>query len=226
MKLIPKFATLLALLLSVSACGSTTVLLANFNSEPVGSPPAANQPTGSVTIQNGDGSVTVAQSPQPGSNWARISHNGSAVGTPETVLRARFDQPRGAGHYSMICALFMPSRTGVATVQFESIFGDISSSPAFLHLDFMPENNVRINDDPNSRFGSFPRDKSFTVSVIIDSSVSPAKATISLNGNGASGETSLDLPSITNQFGAVRVWMGAQHTGTFFVDDILVTRRN
>lgn len=45
-------------------------------------------------------------------------------------------------------------------------------------------------------------------------------------GGSASGQKDVNLPSIANQFGGVRFWMGFQHTGTFFVDEILVTKRN
>ena len=229
MKDILRMAALAVALISLAACGTTTVLHATFDTEPVGGPPAATQPIGTVTTANGAGSVTVAGSPVPGeqSHWARIRHPNQPA--PETVLRAQFDAPHGPGKYGLLCVLFIPSGTGVATVQFENFGGSIGSAADFMHLDFMPENNVRINDDPNPshRFGTFTRDKSFVLSVQIDSTVNPPKATVTLLGAGASGSADVpNLPAIANQFGAVRVWMGFQFTGTFFVDDILVTRRN
>ena len=228
MKIILKMAALLALLLSLVACSSTTVLLANFNTEPVNSPPAANQPTGTVELSDGAGSVRVVASPDPAvtNNLVRIAHPTQPA--PETVLRARFDSFHGTGRYGFLASVFIPSNTGAVTLDLESFNGSIASAAQFLHLDFMPENNVRINDNNADRFGTFPRDRTFVVSISVDTTVSPFKATITLLGAGgaASGSKDVTLPAIANQFGAVRFWMGFQRTGAFFVDDIIVTRRS
>ena len=123
--------------------------------------------------------------------------------------------------------MFIPSGTGVVTLQLEPIGGGINTFTNFIHIDFMPENNVRVNDDESTRFGSFPRDASFVVSMLVDSTVAPPTARISLLGGGsASGQKDVTLPAIANQFGGVRAWMGFQHKGTFFIDEILVTKQN
>jgi len=225
MKAILTISALMAALVSLASCQSTTVLLANFNTEAVGAPPAANQPTGTVAFSDGAGSVRVAASPTgSGTNWVRISHPTQPA--PETVLRAQFDSFHGAGKYGLLAAVFIPSGTGAVTLQLESFNGSVASAIEFLHLDFMPDNNVRINDNNADRFGTFPRNQSFVVSIQVDNSVSPATATIGLLGAGASGSKDVTLPAVANQFGAVRFWMGFQWTGSFFVDDILVTKRN
>lgn len=218
-------ALLAAVLLLVAACNSTTVLLANFNAEPLGAPPAFNQPTGTMQFVNGAGSVTIANPPGSTTKWMRVSH--PTVPTPETVTRARFDAPHGAGKYNLVTALFIPTGTGAVTLQLEPFNGDINSSPELLHLDFMPENNVRLNDNDADRFGAFPRDQSFVVAILVDSTVSPPTARISLlGGGGASGQRDVTLSSGASSFGAVRLWMGFQWEGSFFVDDLLVTRQN
>lgn len=228
MNTILKMAALLALLLSLVACNSTTVLLANFNAEPLNAPPAANQPTGTVEFSDGAGSVRVVASPDPGvtNNLLRIAHPTQPA--PETVMRAQFDTFHGTGRYGLLASVFIPSGTGAVTLDLESFNGSINSAAQFLHLDFMPENNVRLNDDNANRFGTFPRNRTFVVSIQVDTTVSPFKATITLLGAGgaASGSKDVTLPAIANQFGAVRFWMGFQWTGQFFVDDIVVTRRN
>jgi hypothetical protein len=226
MRMVLGIGALLACLLSFSACGATTVLLANFNAESVGAPPAGNQPTGTVATREGAGSVRVANGPAPplppNSKWARIHH--PQRGTPETVLRARFDAFHGAGKYGLLVAMYIPAGTGAVTLQLEPFLGEIGSSPEFLHLDFMPDtNDVRVNHA--DRFGSFPRDQSFVVSINVDTTVTPATATISLVGGTASGSKDVVLPALASQFGAVRIWMGYQWTGEFFIDDLLVTRR-
>jgi hypothetical protein len=219
----------LLVLLSV-ACNSTTVLSAQFNAEPVGSPPAFAQNVGTVQFINGAGSVTVQPSPVDGSvtnKWVRVSH--PTQPTPETSLRAQFDGFHGTGKYNFLAAVFIPTGTGAVTLQFEPFGGSVSTFTDFLHLDFMPapQNDVRVNDDNANRFGSFPRDQAFVVSVLVDSTVSPPTARISLlGGSGATGMKDVNLPSMANQFGGVRLWMGFQWTGSFFVDEILVTKQN
>ena len=206
-----------------TSCGSTTVLLANFKNDNVGSPPASAQPTGTVSLKTGGGSISVVSAPvsgQPANKWARISHPNSP--TDETTLTGNFAQFKGLGHYGLICSMHIPSGAGVVTVQFESL----NSTASFLHLDFMPEGDVRI-DDSNVRFGQFPRNGNFVLSVGLDITSTSATATISLLGAGASGSQTVPVQplflNVAKQFGAVKYWVGFQHKATFFVDDILVT---
>ena len=225
-----KVSALVALLLSLASCQSTTVLLANFNAEPAGAPPAPNQPTGTTQFLDGGsgGSVRVAPSPDPA-----VKNNGCLITHPtsnadQTILRAQFASFPGPGKYGLLAAVFIPSGTGAVTLSLESFNGSINQPLEFLHLDFMPQNNVRINDVDADRFGTFPRDRTFVVSITVDTTASPFKATISLTGAGgtASGSKDVTLPSLAAQFGAVRFFMGFPHTGSFFFDDVLVTRRN
>ena len=218
----------LLLLLVLTACNSNTVLLVNFNADTVGSPPAAAQSTGSVALDVGAGSVTVVASPaagMPNNKWARISH--PTAPSTQTAMRADFAQFEGPGRYSLISVMYIPRGTGVATVAFEPFGQPADSYLNFLHIDFMPEGNVRIDDGPVV-FGSFPHDQSFTLNVALDITNTSATAEISLLGGVASGNTTVTIDSslmpVARQFGAVRYWMGFQHQGSFFVDDILVTR--
>ena len=222
--------SLLALLSGLSACGSTTVLQVNFNSDTAGSPPAPAQATGTVSLAPGAGTITVVPAPAPGlpaNKWARISH--PTQPSPETVMRCTFSRFDGPGNYTLLASLFMPSGTGAATVQFETFNGSTSSAPSFLHLDFMPEGDVRI-DDSATRFGHFPRDQTFALSVNLVITGAAATAHMTLFGPGASGSQDYNINpaflSIARQFGAMRFWMGFQWQGAFFVDDILVTRSN
>jgi hypothetical protein len=143
-------------------------------------------------------------------------------------MRGIFSRVGGVGDYGFLAALFIPQDTGVVTVQFEPI-PEPNEYFGFLHLDFMPEGDVRIDDGP-VRFGPFPRDQSFVLSVHLVITETTATAEITLLGRGASGSTTVDVhPGLlraARQFGAVRFWMGFQHQGSFFVDEIIVTRRN
>jgi hypothetical protein len=209
----------------LAGCASQTVLLASFNSDPVGSPPAHAQSVGTVSIDAAaPGSVRVVP-PLPGtsSNWVQVIHPDPAV---PTAVRGEFNAFKGEGTYGLLAAMFIPSRTGVVTLQFEPFGRPVSDYLSFLHLDFMPDNTVRI-DDGQTHFGSFPRDQLFTVSVRLDIKASGSTAHMQLFGTGASGSLDYNIlppfQNLSRQVGAVRFWMGFPHVGNFDVDDILVT---
>lgn len=210
----------------LSGCKATTVLLANFNNDAIGSSPSTNQSTGTVMLNQGQGSITVVGSPNsqpPLNKWAMISH--PAAPSEQTEFTSIFSRFFGTGKYGLLCSMHIPSGAGVVTVQFETF----NQNADFMHLDFMPEGNVRI-DDSNVRFGHFPRDTNFVLSVALDITSSTATAEISLLGSGASGNITTNVQPIflpvARQFGSVKFWVGFQHQANFFVDDIVVTRKN
>jgi len=209
----------------LTSCGSTTVLLVNFKNDAVGSAPASAQPTGTVSINNGSGSIVVVNAPAAGmpvNKWGRIIHH--TAPSPETTLTGNLTRV-GPGKYAFLCSMHIPSGAGVVTVQFETV----NSSGSFFHLDFMPENNIRI-DDGSTRFGTFPRDANFVLAVNLNITSTTTTIETTLLGTGASGNQTTNLTggaaSAARQFGAVKFWVGFQHNATFFVDDILVTRKN
>ena len=60
----------------------------------------------------------------------------------------------------------MPAGTETVTIQFEQP----TPSNSFLHLDLLPDNQVRIDDDETTKFGAFPRDQPFIIQVTLDTS--------------------------------------------------------
>src|SRR5205823_14598313 len=93
------------------------------------------------------------------------------------------------GTYTFSTILFIPSGSGPATIRFESqevVSPDLPT--VFLHLDFMPDNRVRIDDDPGTLFGTFPHDQVFIVQVTLKIDASAATAHTVLSGAGASGQ--------------------------------------
>lgn len=222
-------ALLAGLGVGVGGCTSTTVLLANFNGNTAGAPPAAAQSVGSVSLDPGAGTVTVVSAPAsglPNNTWVRIHH--PTAPSPQTAMRGDFSRFDGVGSYSLLASLFIPSDSGIVTLQFEPFGAGPASYANFLHFDFMPEGDIRVND--GARFGRYPRDRAFVVSVRLNITETGASAAIRLFGQGTSGEREVtvqpNLLGLARRFGAVRFWMGFQSRGAFFVDDILVTRRN
>jgi hypothetical protein len=221
---------LLVASLSALGCDSETVLQANMANEVLGATPGVNQEVGTATTTEGRGAtVRIAQLPASAgeqASWVRITRAPNQQGVPADIpsLRARFAQSQQDGNYLTTMRLFVPSGAGVATVQFEPFVGpDLFG---FFHVDLMPSGQVRLNDDPALVFGSFPHDQVFSLAVNFTITATQATATVTLLG-AASG--SMDVPvtaplQFARQFGAVRLWMGFPHTGSFFADAVTVLR--
>jgi hypothetical protein len=214
---------LLAALCLLTGCGET-LFRSNFDPTPVGQPPAPVQDVGTANIDGPPGSVIVIAPPvSPSGKWVQISRpNGPEV----AGLQGKFSQFRGDGVYTFSATMFMTSGSGVATIQFETFTNPVSS---FLHLDFMQDNQVRIDDNEGTKFGSFPRNQPFIVQVTLNINASASTARIVLSGTGASGERDYTiispLQNVSRQFGAVRLWQGFPHTGAFDATIIAVTRK-
>lgn len=217
----------LALALTIlGGCQSATVFQSNFNSTPVGQRPASAQATGTASVFGATGSVGVVGSPVQagGEHWLKVSRasNGAPI---SGMLGTLASQP--GGQYNFLCAMFIPTGSGLATLSFEPVPQPQPGGMVdFLHIDFMQDNRVRINDLRATEFGSFPRDQAFDVAVTLNTTASPPTAHIALIGPGASGSVDYTITApafFAQQFGAVRVWMGYPWTGHFDSADLLVT---
>jgi hypothetical protein len=215
-----------AALFLLTGCATETLFRSNFDPTQVGQPPAAVQDVGTANIDGPPGSVIVIAPPVlPSGKWVQIRRpDGPAV----AGLQGKFSEFRGDGVYTFSATMFMASGSGVATIQFEAFTNPVSSLQAFLHLDFTPDNQVRLDDLEGTRFGSFPRGQPFIVQVTLNINASASTAHIVLSGAGASGERDYTVmspfQSLSRQFGAVRVWQGFPHTGAFDATNIAVTR--
>jgi hypothetical protein len=212
--------------LLVSGCASETLFQSGFNQNAIGSPPPAAQAVGTVTLAGAPGSIVIV-GPPPGvsEHWVQISRNGQNA--PVTSMLCNFSQFRGEGTYSLIAALFIPRSAGLATVEFDTTPMGQPSGVGFLHLDFLENNTVRINDDPNQVWGTFPRDQVFSLTVTLEITSQSATAHMSLFGTGASGNKDFNVTpvALARQIGAVRFFMGTPWQGSFEATDILVTRK-
>jgi len=215
-------------LLVGAGCAAETLFQSDFDPTPDNQPPSPAQQVGTAGIDGPAGSVVVVPPPvTPSGKWVRISR--PAAASPVAGFQGNLIASRGDGRYTFSTTVFMPAGSGVATIQFER-FGQPTSIPSgFLHLDLMPDNRVRIDDDDGTRFGSFPRDRPFIVQVTLHINASSPTAHIALGGAGASGTADRAiLPPfrpLARQFGAVRLWMGLPHTGSFDATAIVVKRR-
>ena len=220
-------AVLVLLLFLLGGC-QPRVLHANFNSDTAGAVPSPTQLQGTDAVDAGAGTVRVVNPPQGAStNWVEIRHPNA--NSPQTALQGKFQPFHGEGSYGVLAVMFMPAGSGVATLQFEPAQNGPGDYLNFLHLDFLPNNTIRV-DDGQATFGTFPRDKFFTISVNLNVGTPSTTAEMTLFGEGASGNLSYTVKpvfsNLARQIGGVRFWMGAQHAGAFLVDDIIVSYRD
>jgi hypothetical protein len=193
----------------------------NFDPTSDGLPPSSVQQVGTANVFGPPRSVIVIDPPFPHTHkWVQISRpNGPDI----CGFQGLFTAVRGAGTYNFSASVFMPTGSGLGTISFENQAGG-----EFLHIDFMQDNRVRIDDTAGTEFGSFPRDTPFTVQVTLKIDPAGSSVHIALSGGGASGSRDYSvLPPfqpLSLQFGAVRVWQGFPWTGGFDVTGILVTR--
>ena len=223
----PLLALLLFLIL-LSGCKSETLLQANFEGNTINQPPLQAQKIGSVQTDGPAGSVKVVGPPPTlTGKWVQVSRPKGQIAV--SALQGKLKEFRGNGIYDFTAFVYIPDGSEVVTIQFEAFNQPANDPKGFLHLDFMQDNRVRIDDSESTTFGTFPRNQVFIVKVTLDINASTPKADIVLSGAGASGEAHRDIISafrpLAQQFGAVRLWMGLPWTGFFDATNIVVKRR-
>lgn len=203
---------------------TATVLDANFDADAISSPKAR---IGTLYVEPNDGTVNVIESPLPDlprAKWIRI---GFPATRPRSSVKGIFSRFDGPGIYTITATMFIRGGTDIVTLQFEPENAGPTGYLNFMHLDFMPEGDVRIDHGP--RFGTYSKDQVFNLRVNLIITGSAARARITLSGPGAGGTTDYNLPSQSlvfgNRFNAIRFWLTFGQ-GQFFVDNILVTRRD
>lgn len=222
---------LLMALTTAGNCNSETVFRSNFDATDFNQPPSPTQSIGTASIDGPPGSVLVVAAPPdagPPAKWLQINCPPPGITGKVCSFHGKLAQFKGNGTYVFSTALFMPqNNSGVATIQFERFNQPVGSPSGFLHLDFMPDNSIRIDDDDNTKFGKFPRNKPFLVQVTLNINDTAPTARIVLAGEGAEGEANRTvLPPFrlqAREFGTVRIWMGFPHTGAFQATTVAVT---
>lgn len=223
---------LLAVLLT-TGCKQETLFESNFEATTVNQPPSATQKVGTATLGGGTGSVLVVAAPpdsSPPTKWVRI-RRATTVGdtdpAPLTIFQGNMTKAPGKGNYTFSTLMFIPTGpNNVASIQFGTLNQPLGVFSGFLHLDFLQNNRIRIDDDENTVFGRFPRDKPFMVQVTLVVTDTSAKAHIVLAGAGTEGQADRDVFGVLREmgpFGSVRIWMGNPWTGEFDAANVLVT---
>lgn len=216
-------AWLSALATALGAC-DTELLVARFGGDAPGTPPGAIQELGTLSFEEGGGSVLVVQRPAQGvntTNWAHVSH--PTADTPPTSLRVVMDDFAGDGSFTISALLWVPAGGAVTTVQLEPFGRPDSSYLSFLRVDLLPDGTLRIDDEPQT-FGHYPHDQVFILAIELEVNATGALATVAPSGAGTSGSQDVVIAEagMARHFGAVRLWMGSSNAGDFYADNVLV----
>ena len=138
-------------LLLLTNCARETLFQSNFDPTPVNQPPATNQQVGTVNVDGPAGSVKVVASPQQtGGKWVQVTRTANQQSV--SGLKCNLSSFKGDGEYTFSTFMFIPSGSGMATIQFEPIGQAPSTLTSFLHLDFTPDNKVRLDDNDATTF--------------------------------------------------------------------------
>lgn len=204
-----------------------TLFSSNFDPTPDGAPPSTVQAVGTARVEAPLKNVTVVDPPFPHTNkWVQIiglSPTDHQVVSFVGVLT----EVDGEGVYNFSTAVFVPKPgpvvppTDVASISFETATGQ-----EFMHIDFTPDNTVRIDDTVEA--GSFVHDQVFLLQVTLNISIAQSTAHVVVSGGGAAGDQNYTMPQPFHlrslQFGAIRLWKGVGNTGSFDATNIVVTR--
>lgn len=215
-----------ACIISLAGCKTETLFQSNFDSTPIGQPPAHTQQVGTANIDGPAGVVKVVASPvQSGGRWIEVTRSDGQQSV--SGFQGNFSKFIGDGEYTFSTVLVIPENSGLVTVQFEPFGQPVGTLTSFLHIDFTQDNKVRIDDNDATKFGSFTRGQAFMLQVSLNINATAPTAHIVLGGAGGTGVADYTILTpfrgMARQFGAVRLWMGFPWTGSFDATTIVVT---
>jgi len=200
----------------------------NFDPTADNTPPSPAQAVGTASVEGSAGGVVVVDPPFPHTNkWVQIT---GMPPDPKTGKLPSFfgmlTEVDGEGVYNFSAAVYVPgpsepSQSDVASISFGTATGQ-----EFMHIDFTPNNTVRVDD--LVVVGSFVRNQVFLLQVTLNITAAESTAHVVVSGGGASGDQVYTMPPpfhfLSLQFGLIQLWKGFQNTGSFDVTDIVVSR--
>lgn len=215
-------------MLLLTSCNTETIFQSDFSATPLNNPPATTQQVGTIQTDGPSGNIKVVASPIGNSDkWVQIIRTSSQQSV--TGMQCNISKFIGDGEYTFSSLLYIPSGSGLVTIQFEPFAQSAGTLVNFLHIDFTQDNHVRIDDNNATSFGSFLRNQAFMVTVTLKITDINTTAHIALGGADASGAADYTIPapfhSLSRQFGAVRLWIGFPWSGSFDATTIVVTHK-
>ena len=206
----------------LTSCNSTSVYLDKFDSGAIGSPPV--QPQVGTSVISGD--VVVAADPtnsNSADHWIRLTRTApnalaSYIGALTTPVTAK-----GGIDFTA----FVPSSSPIDV----SVYFEPSSGPqgaALLHVDLLPNGNIRVND--SDVVGTYAFDHLVGFFITFDLKASPPTATVLIRGGGQDASKTVNVPPSLAGFGFGKIEVDAPFEGInakpakFFINDVVATR--
>lgn len=195
----------------------------DFDPTPDNAPPSTAQAVGTARVEGSAGGVVVVDPPFPHTDkWVQIT---GKPPDPKTGLTPAFvgmlTEVDGEGVYNFSAAVFVPSGSDVSSISFATATGD-----EFMHIDFLPNNTVRIDD--LVVFGSFVHNQIFLLQVTLNIAAAQSTAHVVVSGGGAVGVEDYTMPApfhiLSLQFGSIKLWKGFGDAGSFDATEIVVSR--
>jgi hypothetical protein len=210
-------------LIVLSGCGVSLVYQDRFDATPIGEPPGPPE----IGTSSVSGDVRIAPDP-----FDAVS--------PDHWLQLRRVEPLELGEY--VATLVEPVTAGgggVALVGYIPASTPITMSiyfdtPAFapsatlLHIDLLPNRNIRVND--STVVGTYAFDTSVAFLVSFDLGASPPTATLLIRGGAEDASTTVEIPAALAGFGVGRVKLVAPFEGVssppgrFLINEVTATR--
>lgn len=219
------FALCVVVLLSIailSGCNTTSLYLDTFDSTATGSPPAQPQ----IGTSTASGNVIVEGDPSvanSANHWLQLTRvipteTASYVGTLKSPVTAK-------GGIDFVA--YVPSTSPIDV----SVFFEPSSGPQgapLLHVDLLPNGNIRLND--STVVGTFKFDHVVGFFITFDLKASPPTASVLIRGGGQDANTTVPVPASLAGFGFGKIEVDAPFEGVkapcgyFFIDEVVATR--
>ena len=203
-----------------ASCSEEKIFVSDFDNNALNQPPAANQKVGTLT---NEGNVLIASSPiSVAGKWANTMRPGT--NDPVSGYTCHNSKFIGDGEYRFSATLFIPRNTGLVTIDFEP---DVPPGGSFLHIDFMQDNKVRLQDSDIIPGMRFPKDSAFIAQVTLKISSTSATAHIALGGVGTAGTFDFTIPanllSQARRYSQTKLFIGFPWTGNFLATNIVTS---
>jgi hypothetical protein len=215
------------LLIFLYGCGADVVYRDNFDSTPIGEPPEPPQ----IGRSSVSGDVLIAENPIndiSSDRWLQLKRV-DPVGTFAEYVATLEEPVTTRGNVALVG--YIPSFAPITmTVYFDT--PDFAPSLTLIHIDLLPNGNIRINDSTVE--GTYEFDTSIAFLVGFDLDTSPPTATLLVKGGAEDANATIEIPTASAGFGLGRVRIltppfpfedNDNLQGRFFIDDVIATRQ-
>lgn len=217
-------ALLLLSLVPLSSCGVSVVYRDTFDTTAIGQPPGPPK----IGLSTADGDTVVIANPEdPASSdrWLELERN-SPTG-PLAQYVGTFEETITAGG-SVNLVGYVPQSSPVTMSVYYVTPASAPQDLTLLHIDLLPNGNIRVND--NSIEGTYKFDQTVGFFVGFDLEANPPTATVLVRGGAEDASVDVEIPAAIANFGLGKVRVETPFEGVnapqgkFFLNEIVATK--